>query len=95
MTSAHGVRSLQTPSTYIICIIAALVLYYIDRRYQIRSLIDGTKKSANDIGETISSLGKVDEEPDQAQGILLLAILILTSVLALKRVQNKRQNGLF
>ncbi|CDW90147.1 UNKNOWN [Stylonychia lemnae] len=91
MKSAHGVKSLQTPATYILAIIAALVIYHIDQRYRIDRLVENSKQKVNDIKEEIKQITNEDNEPTQISGILILSILILSAVLAIKRVQNKRQ----
>ena len=52
---ATGVKFLQTPSTYIIAIITAFILYYVDSRYRLDLIVSQSKEELLNIKERMKS----------------------------------------
>lgn len=86
-----GVKALQTPSVYIIAVVAAFLLYYIDRHYGFNLIFAKTQEEFEGLKSGLP-LSQLDQESTWHQlQLLALSILVLSLVLALKRVMDRRK----
>lgn len=78
--------------TYFLTLIAAFILYYLDRVYSLGYLYQQSKASIPDFSSLLRSQDAESEEAKMdPSSILVASLVILTLVLALKRVLNKRK----
>jgi len=88
---AKGVDFLQSPSTYILVLIAALILYYLDQQYGLGLLYQRSTEKLSDLTEGVSPAPEEAGESlvDPAH-VFLVACLVLSLVLAVKRARARR-----
>lgn len=88
---AQGIKALQAPSTYILAIIASLGLYYVDKRYRLENVLEESKRVLEEVKEGMISNKQDPQATIDPQWVLLFAVLLLSFVLALKRVYQKHK----
>lgn len=71
--------------------IAAFILYYLDRHYRLNDLYARSKDEFGHIKDSLRTDPADEDSPIDAFWILILSLLILSFVLALKRVLDKRR----
>ena len=84
---------LQSPITYILALIAAFLAYYVDAKYDLGLIY---RRSVDHIGDLAESLKPQDEAQDsivQPVHAFAISFLILSLVLALKKVLHKRKGA--
>lgn len=87
---ARGIKSLQQPSIYILSIIIALCLYQLDRSYDFRRIYREQSSNLDELKNTIKSENQ-GESDSPAFTMFTLSVLILSSILAFKRVSQRNQ----
>ena len=88
---ANGIRRLQQPQVYIGAVIAAFILYYLDRYYGFNYLF---KRAENKL-ESLKTNIKVDRADEKSPidnlWVFALAVLIITFLFSAKRVYDRRR----
>lgn len=88
---AKGIKVLQAPSTYIMATIAAFLLYYIDRHYRIDNLYIRSQEELLNLKNKMKSDPDDEEAPVDAYYVFVISLLVLSFVLALRKVLAKRR----
>lgn len=89
---AQGVKALQSPTTYFLALIAALILYYVDRVYNLGYIYQHSQIQLPHLSDLLQAKDEeIRESKVDASTTLVLSLLILSLVLALKKVLNKRK----
>jgi hypothetical protein len=86
---AKGIRALTQPSIYILSVVLAFFLYHADRLYDLRRLIGKTRDDVNNMTDQLRTSNDANASID-ALWVFILAVLILSGVLAVKKVLAKR-----
>lgn len=93
----HGIKGLQSPSTYIVAVGFAFVLYHVNRTTDIPGLISAARGQARHFKDEYLMVTEEGSEEKlwNRYFIFALALVILSLVLAVKKVvSNRRQRQL-
>jgi len=89
---ANGVRSLQQPSIYIVAVIAAFLLYYVDRHYGFNYIFSKVSDEAEHMKSHLQINQEDPSSPIDSMWVFVVSVILLSLVLAMKRVMDRRQD---
>eukprot|EP00347_Sterkiella_histriomuscorum_P004707 403359416 len=87
---ARGIKSLQQPTVYILAVIFAFCLYQLDRLYDLRQVYTQQSQNLNEMKENLKTIPAQTQEMP-SYWVLAISLVILTLVIAFKRVYQRKQ----
>lgn len=89
----NGIRRLQQPQVYIGAVVAAFILYYLDKYYGFGYIVARAEDELKQIKSNIKVNREDEASPVDNLWIFLLAVTIITLLLAVKRVYDRRNQA--
>ena len=86
-----GIRRLQKPTVYIGAVVAAFILYYVDRYYGFNLLFSKAEHELENIKTNMKVDSLNEKSPIDNKWIFVFAVLFVTFLIAAKRVYDRRR----